>query len=376
MSQDHIVIAGAGVIGLTIAHQLLLQLQQRSKCSTKKLTIISQHFPSDEPLTHEYTSAWAGAHFRPFPHRKETYESDKRESAYTRVTYEFFKKFAREHPESTIEFMKGIDWVEAPTAEYTSLGPGYSANSLTDMACLPQNELPQGVNFGCEYLTYCLNAPIYLKFLQRQVEQLSCRVGVDLNIIRTSLLSLKEIKERYPEVSLIFNATGQGLQYRGQMDPQSYGIRGQTLLLNVPNPTTIKYANVTITHQGKNGLWTFVIKRPASSLEGKPQYILGGTKQLGDNQTFPRASDTEDLLTRARKLYPDLMFADGSFDVVRTNVGFRPARNGGSRVETELVPQDNIKVVHAYGLGGMGYETSVGVAQHALKLSHSKVCKL
>lgn len=371
---DHVVIAGAGVIGLTIAHQWLLEIQDKEKSPKQKLTIIAKNFPRDEPLTSEYTSPWAGAHYRPFPHRPESYESDKRESSYTRVTHRFFEKFALQHPESTIEFVKGIDWLEDPSYEYLSLGAGYSKDSLSDLKFLPQDALPKGVKFGCEYTTWCLNAPVYLRFLQVQIEQLSRRLGIVLNQERISLNSLQEIKQLFPDTTTIFNATGTGLQYKGGYDQELFRIRGQTLLLNVPDPETIKYSNQTITHQGKDGTWTFVIKRPG--LNGKAQYILGGTKQPGDMRITPRESDSQALLKKARMLFPDLMFPDGSFDIVKTNVGFRPARYGGSRVDLEAVAQPGLKIVHAYGLGGMGYETSVGVALHALKLCKIKPSKL
>lgn len=372
---DSVVIVGAGVIGLTIAHQLLLEIQDKSSAAkVKKLTFVSRNYPNDDPLTHEYTSPWAGAHFRPFPHRPETFETDKRESAYTRVTYKFFQKYAAEHPESTIEFMKGVDWLAEPTSEYLGLGPGLARDSLIDLKTLSGPQLPSGVKYGCEYLTWCLNAPVYLKFLQTQVQQLCLRLGIPLEFSRLTLTSLQDVEKWFPGTDVLFNASGTGLQYSGGYDPQSFAIRGQTLLLNVPNPTTIRYANATITHQGQDGLWTFVIKRPA--INGQPQYILGGTKQLGDDLVMPREADTEALLSRARKLFPDLMFPDGSFHIVRTNVGFRPAREGGSRVELQTLPASGLKIVHAYGFGGMGYEISVGAAQHAIGLYKTKLSKL
>ncbi|QLQ79281.1 hypothetical protein HG537_0B06290 [Torulaspora globosa] len=371
---DSVVIVGAGVIGLTIAHQLLLDIQCQSSGRLKKLTFISRNYPNDKPLTHEYTSPWAGAHFRPFPHRQETYESDRRESGYTRVTYRFFQQYAAEHPESTIEFMKGVDWLENPSSEYLGLGPGLSKDSLTDLRTLSKRELPSGVHYGCEYLTWCLNAPVYLKFLQSQVEQLCLRLNIPLQFSRVNLTSLQDIEKWFGDTNVIFNATGTGLQYSGGYDPKSFNIRGQTLLLNVPEPNSIRYANTTITHQGNDGLWTFVIKRPA--VNGNPQYILGGTKQLDDDLIVPREADTQALLSRGRKLFPDLVFPDGSFDIVRVNVGFRPARQGGSRIELETSPNNGLKVVHAYGFGGMGYEVSVGAAQHAIRLYKSKPSRL
>ncbi|GAV51489.1 hypothetical protein ZYGR_0AD06720 [Zygosaccharomyces rouxii] len=344
---SHVVVAGAGVIGLSIAHQLLLQ-----NSKIQKVTIIAKDFPHDL-LTCEYTSPWAGAHFRPYPHKPESWENDAREANYTRVTQQFFEKFAALNPDSTIKFSKGTDFLEAPSKEYLELGSGYNADSLKEFKVL--EKLPDGVKFGAEYLTFCLDAPEYLKFLQNAIEQLCKLQNIQLQFVKLTLPSLKYIKELYPDVSLIFNATANGLQYNGSYDPACFKIRGQTLLLNVTQPTP--YNRKTITHQSKDGHWTFVIRRSAT------HYILGGTKQPGDDYPLPRESDTVKILSRASKVFPDL----DTSDIIRVNVGFRPARRGGSRVDKSL--HEGLPVVHAYGLGGSGFETSVGVAKHALELA-------
>ncbi|GAV56371.1 hypothetical protein ZYGR_0BB01480 [Zygosaccharomyces rouxii] len=344
---SHVAIAGAGVIGLTIAHQLLLQDPK-----IQKVTIIANNFPHDS-LTCEYTSPWAGAHFRPFPHKPESWDSDTREANYTRVTQQFFERFAALNPDSTIRFSKGTDWLEEPSKEYSELGAGYNADSLKDFKLL--EKLPDGVKFGAEYSTFCLDAPEYLKFLQNAIEQLCKLQNIQLHFVRLTLPSLKYIRELYPDVSLVFNATAYGLQYNGGYDPACYKIRGQTLLLNGTQPPL--YDHKTITHQSKDGHWTFVIRRSAT------HYILGGTKQPNDHYPLPRESDTARILSSAAKVFPDL---DAS-DIIRVNVGFRPARKGGSRVDKSL--HEGLPMVHAYGLGGSGFETSVGVAKHALGLA-------
>jgi len=61
---------------------------------------------------------------------------------------------------------------------------------------------------------------------------------------------------------------------------------------------------------------------------------------------------TEAILRRAKVLAPESMNADGEFDVVSEQVGFRPSRDGGPRVETELI--DGKRVVHSYGHSGAG----------------------
>ncbi|CEP63517.1 FAD-dependent oxidoreductase LALA0_S08e04302g [Lachancea lanzarotensis] len=356
-------IVGSGVIGLSVAYELLVSDDLRPK----ELHIIAQHFPNETPISHEYTSAWAGAHFRPFPHRPSSFESDSRESRYTRTTYKRMKDISARFPESTVELMQGIDYLENPPREYDGKSPGFSSESLDNFYKLETASLPRGVKSGFKYSTYCLNAPVYLDFLLAQIQQL-CRLHkVQLHQRRMTLQSLSQVHSVCPANSVIFNCSGKGLQFDGSYDPQCFSIRGQTLLLNAPKNN--KYKNLTVTHQDKHGNWTFVIKRPALGGQ-KAQYILGGTKQLDSNGIVPRDTDTSAILERGRVLFPELLEND-EFSIARVNVGFRPARNGGSRVELERTPQG--PVVHAYGLGGMGFETSFGVAQHALELYRQRI---
>ena len=53
-------------------------------------------------------------------------------------------------------------------------------------------------------------------------------------------------------------------------------------------------------------------------------------------------------------------------DIIRHGVGLRPEREGGPRIEKEKI--DGTWVVHNYGHGGSGYESSYGCSQVAVKL--------
>ena len=54
------------------------------------------------------------------------------------------------------------------------------------------------------------------------------------------------------------------------------------------------------------------------------------------------------------------------YEVVGHNVGIRPSREGGLRVEKEIMNGE--KVVHAYGVAGGGYVFSFGIARAARDL--------
>ncbi|CUM67312.1 uncharacterized protein PRCAT00005005001 [Priceomyces carsonii] len=338
MSRD-IIIVGSGVIGLTCA----LVLAENGK----SVKVISNHFPGD-PLSSNYTSPWAGAHFRPFPSRS---LSDEREMQLTRETQTYFKRLESEEPESSIRFLDGLEYFEAPDNFYLNLSPGYS-DKMSNFKKLPKKNLPHGVAMGTSYSTWVLNAPLYLQYLERK---LSMKYGVEF--VRCELMSLKQVFQTYPN-SIVVNATGKGLQYSGGYDPKVFLIRGQTLLLRVPDDCP--YLKETVTHQSKDGAWTFVIPRPFFG-----GVILGGTKQPDDLCPYERLEDTEAIKSRARKLFPELQI-NGKFDVKKVNVGFRPARENGCRIEVEKI--ENNTIIHAYGAGGMGFELSYGVASKVNEL--------
>lgn len=349
LKSQRIVVVGAGVIGLTCA----LVLAKRGY----KVSIVSETFPlDDKDAAQDYTSGRAGAHFRPFP---SVSESDRRERDYTRETLREFERMAKEFPESSIRIIKGADWLETPSKGYQELDVTYSGGLSNFQDVSNDRSLPPGVKLACSYDAWVINAPMYVEFLQRR---LGYTYGVEFK--RAKLRSLKQVYSLYSDIGGIINATAFGLQYAGGYDPLTYPIRGHILVLRIPPDN--RYVNETITHQGADGSWTYVINRPCDG-----GCILGGTKYIDDWDPEPREADKQSIIERARVLFPELFVKenpDGTKDVdfIKSVVGFRPARKGGSRVELERV--DKKLLVHAYGIGGMGFEASFGMALHAAKL--------
>jgi len=73
-------------------------------------------------------------------------------------------------------------------------------------------------------------------------------------------------------------------------------------------------------------------------------------------------------MKRCVDLVPALTDGKGieALDIVRHGVGLRPMREGGPRVEKEKI--NGIWVVHQYGHGGYGYQSSYGSAKVAVGL--------
>ncbi|KAH3663515.1 hypothetical protein OGAPHI_004916 [Ogataea philodendri] len=343
-----VVVVGSGVAGLTCAYQLASK--------GYKVTVVAKHLPSTSITDSQYTSPWAGAHFRPAPSKT---PEDYRDSKLTRATYKAFKKLAAEFPESSIQFMPGTDYIEKSDPAYLNLAPGYYED-LENFKVIPTHQLPKNVKFGAKYTAWSLNAPMYLQFLERRLEMF---FGV--KFVQESLGSLEQVAKMFPG-NIIINCSGRGLQYRGGYDPTTFPIRGQTLLVKAPE--NCPYRKETITYQLADGRFRFVIPRP---LDGG--VILGGTKQPGDLSSSVSEEDTASLIADGKKRFPELLI-DGEFQVKRVNVGFRPARKAGVRIEREIV--DGTEIVHCYGFGGSGFEMSWGAAEKVVQLVTGSKSKL
>ncbi len=113
----------------------------------------------------------------------------------------------------------------------------------------------------------------------------------------------------------------------------------------------------TVTRQHADGTWTFCIPR---GFDGG--MVIGGTKEPNNWDSEPSVAVRDELLRRIRDTFPQALGGADHFTVLRDIVGRRPTRRGGMRLEAERVAGGKKLVVHAYGLGGRGYEMSWGVA--------------
>ena len=96
--------------------------------------------------------------------------------------------------------------------------------------------------------------------------------------------------------------------------------------------------------------------------------VVGGTKEPDNWDPAPSAAVRAELLRRFAETHPAILGPEGRFRVLGDIVGRRPTRRGGIRLEREDLGSGRA-VVHAYGLGGRGYELSWGVAGAAVQLA-------
>lgn len=120
---------------------------------------------------------------------------------------------------------------------------------------------------------------------------------------------------------------------------------------------------------GTTGI-TYAIPRPGSGTT-----VLGGCNIKDEWSTEVDEEMTREILGKCAELVPELC-KDGRFEVIKAQVGLRPGRTGGARVEREAVRigggRGEVVVVHAYGMAGAGFQNSVGVAKKVVSLLDSR----
>ena len=105
--------------------------------------------------------------------------------------------------------------------------------------------------------------------------------------------------------------------------------------------------------------------------------ILGGCYQVGNSSPDPDPALAKRIMKRCIALCPSLVGNNRdagieALDVVTHGVGLRPYRQGGTRVEKEVLDAGAV-VVHNYGHGGEGYQTSYGCAGDVVSIVDSIV---
>ena len=336
-----IAIIGAGVIGLTAA------LAIQNNHPHMHLSLIASEFPDDPHPSADYASAWAGAHYRPIAagdNAQLLFEAD-----LARRTADVMLSLADECPECGVGRMKAVEFLERPPPEVLGLRTGdVYAFEGDQFRVLDSKELPVGVRWGCKYDTYCVNVPVYCNWMMRLFVE---RGGV---VLRRRLASAREafevLKRDGKRVRTVVNCSGRNFD----RDPKMKIIRGQTVLVKQPY-------HATKTWQHSDGSWTFLIARPGGGT------IVGGTKEIGDAEDRARPETTAALLKSAAKCFPDFVSSADTFETEKINVGRRPWREGGVKLEVEYLDADQT-IIHSYGLGGRGYELSHGVAQRVVEL--------
>lgn len=237
---------------------------------------------------------------------------------------------------------------------------------VDDFHVLGESERPRDSVMGVRYSSICINVPRYLAYLLERVQELGARIikaEVETNGGLEDVVRDAKRKAEVDGVWAFVNCTG--LSARHFLDRKEaeklYPIRGQTLLVRGEARMARTYTGFS----GETEELLYVIPRPGSETT-----ILGGCKQVGNWSTEVDGSLSRRILERVSEygLAEELRTAeDGGFEVLSTQVGFRPGRKGGPRVEVEGRVGGSW-LVHSYGHAGAGYQNSVGCAEYVVEL--------
>lgn len=222
---------------------------------------------------------------------------------------------------------------------------------------LPPKDVLPGYDSAAGFTGVCINTGVYLSWL---VGQLLKKGVVFKRAIISHIREAKNLSHTGLPASVIINATGLG-SYRlnGVKDAAMYPSRAQIVLVrNEASPMLICSGS-----DDGAGEEIYLMQRAAGG-----GTILGGTYHVGNWESQPDPAIAMRIMSRIVELRPEIAKGRGvaGLDVIRHAVGLRPCRKGGVRIEAERL-DEGTAVVHNYGHGGYGYQTSYGYAEATLE---------
>ncbi|KAF2144225.1 uncharacterized protein K452DRAFT_285474 [Aplosporella prunicola CBS 121167] len=382
----HIVVVGAGVIGLQTAISLLE--------AGYDVTVIAKHIPGD--LDIEYTSPWAGAQWRTHAGKNDIEAQEWDMASYNTWLNMLEEEGTDVSHKTGLAKLEAVEYTWTPPTTPPPL-PWYAPHvrNFRSLYTPPTNTNPSSTSTPPTptptpthaYTSLTLDPTLYLPHLLDRLTVLNGR------LIRATLPS--PLPAALRAIPLI-------LAQNPRTNPPSATILcpGLSALTLLPDPRVHPIRGQTITVQGlpqlaqmraipylspSDATPTYAIPRPASNVT-----VLGGTRgEVGDWRARPDKGVREGILRRCRGLVPELLVGlegaaggtkegEGGFEVLGEGVGLRPGRTGGPRVELEPVvcngggdggdgPREWV-VGYAYGHAGAGYQNSIGTARKMVRL--------
>ncbi|KAI0251943.1 nucleotide-binding domain-containing protein [Lactifluus subvellereus] len=366
----NIVRSVAGVIGLTTA----IKIQERGGYS---VTILAETFPTD-PKCITYASHWAGAH-----HVSAAPADDLRQQRLERETFDTMWGMSAPGGEAEGCFLR------APQTEYYTIKEGNPdllsfSSDFRRLEASAFANVPEAMS-AVSFSALNINTPAYLPYLLARFLKCGGR------IVRTFVQHIVQVLEGGVET---FTNTNSGIQpvdalvicaglgartLGGVEDKDMYPVRGQTVLLRAP---WVEGGRSLVIESGSK---TYIIPRRGGTV------IVGGTRVADDWYPISRPETTIDILARGLALYPQIAppsvrnereptIEDLKPLVIEEGCGLRPARKGGIRLQSEWVNVPGserlmVPVIHNYGHGGYGFQTSWGSASAAVDLLEDALAK-
>ncbi|KAK5165066.1 D-amino acid oxidase [Saxophila tyrrhenica] len=308
----------------------------------------------------EYASPWAGANYQPFG-KHGTHAAE-----YERDSWPELSRLAHDAPEAGIHFQptklfrrsKDVgsatgDWFAELMRE-----DAWFKDVVPNFKVMTKADVPAGMDGGTSFTSVCINTSLYLPWLASRC----LKHGVKLRRgIATHIVHAASMHHSGKRADLVINCTGLSSHALGGVEDKAlYPGRGQIVVVR-SDPGYMCSASGT--DDGPDEA-TYIMSRAAGG-----GCILGGCMQKGNWESQPDPNLATRIMKRAVDLCPELVPAGKGIEalsVVRHGVGLRPMREGSIRVEKEVI--EGVPVVHNYGHGGYGYQTSYGCAAAVEKL--------
>lgn len=353
-----IVVIGAGVIGLTTALELL-------KDPTNQVTIVAKQFPTDFEHSSVYTSPIAGANWLSFADDDDTFTQN-----IDKVGYKKYRELIKNAPEAGVTPRTDITYVTKEKFEAIYKGvktlPWYCKGEFSKVVGFRELD-PSEYNTSKIAYAYQINGLVvrtsyYMTYLINEMWKLTG--GFETPNSRFSLRrgSVTKLSDAYSlhhlgTADLVINCTGLLSRELEDIEIEEkrriYPVRG---IVFVAENTTGMKCNLLID--------IFDPKYPDEKLYFMPrregELIMGGVFQENEESKVVDPTFIVRMITRCKKYLSQYNWDD--LKIVRTQVGYRPFRKGGYRIERVG------KVIHCYGVGAAGFQSSWGCAERVVGL--------
>lgn len=309
MSKVDAIVVGAGVSGLTTAHELL------------RAGFRVELWAKDQPP--HTTADVAAAFWYPF-----LVDPSPEVDLWAGTSLPVFEQLAS-LPETGVVMRR----VEEHLPEQSST-PGWLSR-LRELRCMPP---------GRHFVAPVIETPRYMPWLVDAVQAMGAR------IVERSVSSLDEVLEAAP---IVVNATGLGARNLCD-DRELEPLEG--ILVKIPHPPNATgwsaSASKVILDESDPSCVTYIVPR-------RDDIVLGGTAERREpgqpSHRTPEPEEVQEILRRAGALVPAL--AASTPELVE--VGYRPYRR---RIRVALESRSGGVVAHNYGHGGAGVTLSWGCA--------------
>ena len=300
----HIVVIGAGVVGLSCAVRLAEAGHAVEVVAAARATGTTSSVAA--AIWYPYRAAPAAAVLR-----------------WTTATYAELVRLAA-RPGAGVALVPGRELLRTAAPV-----PAWAA-AVPDLAAVEQP--PPGFAAGWSFTAPVADMPVYLAGLEARLLAAGGRLRVE------HLTSL-------PDEPVLVDAAGLGARELAP-DPSLSAVRGQVVL--VEQPAVRRWS----LDQSDPGRPVYVVPRTSC-------VVVGGTADDGAEDLTPSSRTAEAVLERATAVEPLLAGAR----VLGHRVGLRPVRPA---VRLEVEPTRSGRVVHCYGHGGAGVTLSWGCADDVL----------